>query len=146
MEEEIYNMDFTIEKDVKEKVIVKFAAKQHGAFNVFKYYWQPFVWAAVIGLRNNDRRELVGEKEQIFNFGTMLRNGGAKCVQALICMVIARHGSIDIMKKPKDAIIMINEYANGGFYEIIRMMEDNEFGINDLENVKQEIFGREQLD
>lgn len=143
MEDELFNMDFSLEKEMKEKVIVKFAAKQHGSFSVFRYYWQPFVWAAVIGFRNNTPLELNNEKEQIFNLSIMQRNGGEKCVQALICMVIAKYGSIDIMKNPRDVITIINEYANGGFHEIVRMIEDNEFGINDLENVKQEIFGRE---
>ena len=35
----------------------------------------------------------------------------------------------------------INEYANGGFYYIMKMMQDQSIS-NDLEWVKQEIFGR----
>ena len=40
------------------------------------------------------------------------------------------------------AIDLINEYANGGFYYIMKMMQDQPI-TNDLEWVKQEIFGRE---
>lgn len=146
IDEELYNLDFTLEKEMKEKIVVKFAAKQHGYYNVFRYYWQPFVWAAIIGFRKNIRIELTGEREQIFNMGIMMRNGGSKCVQALICLCIAKSGSLEIMKDLKKMIAMINEYANGGFYEILRMIEDNEFGVNDFENVKMEILSRDYLD
>ena len=72
----------------------------------------------------------------------MKANGGEKDAQALICMCIARFGSIDIMKNPSDAIQLISEYANGGFYHIMKLMENGENSFNDLEKVKQEIFSR----
>ena len=72
----------------------------------------------------------------------MMNNGGEKVAQALICMAIARTGSLDIMKNPNDAISLINEYANGGFYHIMKLMENGENSFNDLEKVKQEIFSR----
>jgi hypothetical protein len=46
------------------------------------------------------------------------------------------------MKNPQDAINLINEYANGGFYHIMKLMENGENSFNDLEKVKQEIFSR----
>ena len=46
------------------------------------------------------------------------------------------------MKEPTKAIDLINEYANGGFYYIMKIMQDQPV-TNDLEWVKQEIFGRE---
>ena len=59
-----------------------------------------------------------------------------------ICLAIAKAGSLDIMKNPSDAINLINEYANGGFYHIMKLMENGENSFNDLEKVKQEIFSR----
>ena len=72
----------------------------------------------------------------------MLNNGGEKDAQALICLAIAKAGSLDIMKNPTEAINLINEYANGGFYHIMKLMENGENSFNDLEKVKQEIFSR----
>ena len=72
----------------------------------------------------------------------MFNNGGEKDAQALICLAIAKAGSLDIMKNPQDAINLINEYANGGFYHIMKLMENGENSFNDLEKVKQEIFSR----
>lgn len=46
------------------------------------------------------------------------------------------------LKEPTKAIDLINEYANGGFYYIMKIMQDQPV-TNDLEWVKQEIFGRE---
>ena len=65
-----------------------------------------------------------------------------KDAEALLCMCIAKTGSLEIMKEPSKAIDLINEYANGGFYYIMKMMQDQSIS-NDLEWVKQEIFGRE---
>ena len=140
--DDIFEIKFPIELNVKEKVILKFSNKQGGAFNIFSYYWQCFVWAATIGFLRNERRPLSTGIERIFNLNIMKSNGGEKVAQALICMCIARTGSLDIMKTPSDAIQVISEYANGGFYHIMKLMENGENSFNDLEKVKQEIFSR----
>ena len=88
-------------------------------------------------------RQLATGTERIFSLNTMKGNGGEKDAQALICMCIARMGSIDIMKDPNEAIQVISEYANGGFYHIMKLMENGENTFNDFEKVKQEIFSRD---
>lgn len=140
--DDIFDIKFPIEQEIKEKVIVKFSNKQGGAYNIFSYYWQCFVWAATIGYLRNEPRKLSTGIERIFSLNTMKANGGEKVAQALICMCIARSGSIDIMKNPSDAIQQISEFANGGFYHIMKLMENGENSFNDLEKVKQEIFSR----
>jgi hypothetical protein len=140
--DDIFDIKFPIEQEIKEKVIVKFSNKQGGAYNIFSYYWQCFVWAATIGYLRNEPRKLSTGIERIFSLNTMKANGGEKDAQALICMCIARSGSIDIMKNPTDAIQQISEFANGGFYHIMKLMENGENSFNDLEKVKQEIFSR----
>ena len=139
---DIFEIKFPIESGVKEKVIVSFSTKQGGDFAIFSYYWQCFVWAATIGFLRNDPRELKSPIERIFSLNTMKGNGGEKAAHALICMCIARCGSLDIMKDPELAIKRISEYANGGFYYIMKLMENGENAFNDLEKVKQEIFSR----
>ena len=141
--EDIFEIKFPIELDIKDKVITKFSNKQGGAYNIFSYYWQCFVWAATIGFLRNDRRPLATGTERIFSLNTMRSNGGEKDAQALLCMCIARTGSVDIMKSPSDAISVISEYANGGFYHILQLMENGENTFNDFEKVKQEIFSRD---
>lgn len=141
--EDIFEIKFPIEQEIKEKVIIKFSNKQGGAYNIFSYYWQCFVWAATIGFLRNERRKLSTGIERVFSLNTMKANGGERDAQALICMCIARSGSIDIMKNPVDAILQISEYANGGFYHIMKLMENGENSFNDLEKVKQEIFARD---
>ena len=140
--DDIFDIKFPIEQEIKENVIVKFSNKQGGAYNIFSYYWQCFVWAATIGYLRNESRKLSTGIERIFSLNTMKANGGEKDAQALICMCIARSGSIDIMKNPSDAIQQISEFANGGFYHIMKLMKNGENSFNDLEKVKQEIFSR----
>ena len=128
----IFEIKFSFEQYVKDNVILKFSNKQGGAYNVFSYHWQCFVWAAVVGFLHNERRPLQSPiADRPFNLNTMYHSGGEKDAEALLCMCIAKAGSLDI----------INEYANGGFYYILRMMEDKNI-TNDLEWVKQEIFMR----
>ena len=76
----------------------------------------------------------------------MWNNDGEKDAQALLCMCIAKAGSLDILKDPQKAIELINEYANAGFYYILKMTENGENTFNDLEKVKQEIFSREIIE
>ena len=139
----IFDIPFSFEQKTKEEVIYKFSNKQGGAYNVFSFHWQCFVWAAIIGFLRNERRPLTPPiADKPFKLNTMFNNGGEKDAQALICLAIAKAGTLDIMKNPTDAINLINEYANGGFYHIMKLMENGENSFNDLEKVKQEIFSR----
>ena len=139
----IFELRFSFEQKTKDEVIYKFSNKQGGDFNVFSYHWQCFVWAAIIGFLRNEPRKLTPPiADRPFSLNTMMNNHGEKDAQALICLAIAKAGSLDIMKNPADAINLINEYANGGFYHIMKLMENGENSFNDLEKVKQEIFSR----
>lgn len=140
--EDIFEIKFAFEQKVKDEVILKFSNKQGGDYNVFSYHWQAFVWAAILGFLHDERRPLQAPiADKPFNLNTMRNNNGEKDAHALICLCIAKCGSLDIMKTPSDAINVINEYANGGFYRIMKMMNENPMN-NDLEWVKQEIFSR----
>lgn len=139
----LFELRFSFEQKTKDEVIYKFSNKQGGNFNVFSFHWQCFVWAAIIGFLRNERRPLTPPiADKPFSLNTMMNNHGEKDAQALICLAIAKAGSLDIMKNPLEAINLINEYANGGFYHIMRLMENGENSFNDLEKVKQEIFSR----
>ena len=141
--EDIFEIKFSFEQKVKDEVIYKFANKQGGQFNVFSYHWQPFVWAAVIGFLRDERRPLsppIADKH--FSLSTMRAHEGENDARALICMCIAKAEALDILKNPQEAIQLINEYANGGFYHIMKLMENGENSFNDMEKVKQEIFNR----
>ena len=139
----IFDIPFSFEQKTKDEVIYKFSNKQGGAYNVFSFHWQCFVWAAIIGFLRDERKPLTPPiADKPFKLNTMLNNGGEKDAQALICLAIAKAKSLDIMKNPTDAINLINEYANGGFYHIMKLMENGENSFNDFEKVKQEIFSR----
>lgn len=142
--ENIFEIKFTFEQKMKEAIIEKFATKQGGNFNVFTYHWQCFAWAATIGFFYGEKRNLSTPlADKPFSLNTMRNNNGEKIAQALICLCISKTGSLDILKEPKNAIELINQYANGGFYYIQKLMDNGENSFNDLEKIKQEIFKRE---
>lgn len=144
--EDIFELRFSFEEKTKEEVIRKFSNKQGGKYNIFSFHWQCFVWAAVIGFLRDERRELLPPiADKPFSLNTMRAHDGELDAQALLCMCISKAGSLDILKNPQDAIQMINEYANGGFYHIMKLMENGENTFNDFEKVKQEIFSRNYL-
>lgn len=141
--EDIFEIRFAFEQKMKENVIVKFSNKQGGDYNVFSSHWQCFVWAATIGFIRNKRLPLTPPiADKPFSLSTMNRNGGEASAQALLCMCVAKHGNLEILKEPQKAINLINEYANGGFHYILDELNERPL-INDLEWVKQEIFSRE---
>ncbi len=145
--ENIFDIKFTFEQRAKDDVIYRFSNKQGGDFNVFAYHWQCFAWAAIIGFLHDRKRPLESPKaDQSFRLNTMMNNGGEKIAKALVCMCIAKTGTLDIMKEPQSAINLINEYANGGF-DYIREKINQDGGMNnDFEWVKQEVFSREIID
>ena len=141
----IFTTKFTYEKKTKESVVLKFSNKQGGDYFVFNYYWQSFAWAAIIGFIHDLRKPLQSPMaDRDFSFNTMRNGGGEKIVEALICLCIAKSGTVDIFKEPSRVIEMINEYANGGFYYIMDKL-DKEGMVNDFDWVKQEIFTREEI-
>ena len=141
--EVIFEIKFSFEKKVKDEVILKFSNKQGGDFNVFSYHWQCFAWAATVGFLHDLRKPLQSPlADRPFSLSTMKNGDGDKVAQALLCMCISKAGSLDILKEPQKAIDMINEYANGGFYYIMKELEAKPL-TNDLEWVKQEVFGRD---
>ena len=77
--EDIFEIRFTFEQKVKDDIIVKFANKQGGDFNVFSYHWQCFAWAAIIGFIYDQRRELQSPlADKPFSLNTMRNNQGEK--------------------------------------------------------------------
>lgn len=141
--EDIFEIRFSFEQKVKDDIIVKFSNKQGGDFNVFSYHWQCFAWAAVIGFLYEKPRPLQTPlADKPFSLNTMRNHSGDKIAQALLCMCVAKAGTLDILKEPDKAISLINEYANGGFYYIQNLIDNKENLFNDLEKVKQEIFKR----
>ncbi len=141
--ENIFDIKFTYEQFVRDNVILKFSNKQGGNYNAFSSYWQCFAWAAVIGFLRDERKPLGSPlADRPFSLRTMQNNEGEKVAQALICMCIAKNNSLDIMKNPVDAINMINEYANAGFYHILKLIETGENSFNDMQQILKEIFSR----
>lgn len=141
--ENIFDIKFTYEQFVRDNVIIKFSNKQGGDYNAFSSYWQCFAWAAVIGFLRDERKPLGSPlADRPFSLRTMQNNEGEKVAQALICMCIAKSNSLDVMKNPADAINMINEYANAGFYHILKLIETGENSFNDMQQILKEIFSR----
>lgn len=143
--DEIFSRKIPIEVNTQNAVIRRFANKQGGADNVFSYHWQAFAWAAVVGFIYDERKPLGSPKDKVFSLNTMNGNEGDKVAQALVCMCVAKAGNLEILKNPEEAINLIAEYANGGFYLILKMLDNGELsGYNDVEMVKSEIFSRQK--
>lgn len=142
MSNDIFEIKLPFEKSMREDVIINFSAKQGGKFNVFDSYWQCYAWAAVMGFLYCEPLPLESPIDRIFNLNTMRNNDGEHISNALVCMTIAKAGSVDILKDPNEFINLLAQYANAGFHKILKLIENGENSFNDLEKVKQEIFSR----
>jgi hypothetical protein len=140
---ELYDIKFSFEQKAKESIILKYSNRQGGDFNIFSYHWQCFAWAAIIGFLNDKRKPLKTPiADRPFSLNTMRNGNGEKIALALVCVCVAKSGSLELLKNPHQVIDMINEYANGGFQYIQTMIDKGENSFNDLERVKQEIISR----
>ena len=140
---ELYDIKFSFEQKAKESIILKYSNRQGGDFNIFSYHWQCFAWAAIIGFLNDKRKPLKTPiADRPFSLNTMRNGNGEKIAFALVCVCVAKSGSLELLKNPHQVIDMINEYANGGFQYIQTMIDNGENSFNDLEKVKQEIISR----
>lgn len=140
---ELYDIKFSFEQKAKESIILKYSNRQGGDFNIFSYHWQCFAWAAIIGFLNDKRKPLKTPiADRPFSLNTMRNGNGEKIASALVCVCVAKSGSLELLKDPHQVIDMINEYANGGFQYIQTMIDKGENSFNDLEKVKQEIISR----
>lgn len=141
--EKLFETKFKYEKQFKDKIILKFANAQGVTGKVFTNYWQCFAWAAVVGFLTEKPRKLNNIGDQSFSLKTMKDGGGEIIAEALVCMCIAKAGNVDILKTPEEAIELINEYANAGFYKLAEKLEETPLSGSDFEWVLQEIFERE---
>lgn len=138
----IFEIKFSYEREIRDKVVKIFSEKQGGKYSIFSHYWQCFAWAAAIGYVKCKPRPLSGAlADKAFSLNTMMNNNGEKDAKAILCMCIAKEGTLDILKDPEAAIAQINEYANAGFHYILDKMEGSPMH-NDIEWVKREILTR----
>jgi len=120
-----------IRKDNKEKIIEKLSRKQAeegGDRKFFNQYWQPFVWATIIGFIN-DRREPITEEydSDVFRYSA-INNQAPDILKSLIVMAIGKFNKniqddMGLIEKCNDITRIIDEYANGGFEIISRKLD-----------------------
>lgn len=130
---EIISYSPKIQKEYKEKIILKLSRKQAeegGDRRFFNQYWQPFAWAATIGFLDGNPLPIEGESDDdVFKY-SVINNQAPDILKSLIVMAIAQFDSeIKDDKKnlsdPSAIVKIINEYANRGFRIITKKLEDN---------------------
>lgn len=130
---EIISYSPKIQKEYKEKIILKLSRKQAeegGDRRFFNQYWQPFAWAATIGFLDGNPLPIEGESDDdVFKY-SVINNQAPDILKSLIVMAIAQFDSEikDDKKNLSDPIAIvkiINEYANRGFRIITKKLEDN---------------------
>ena len=146
--EELFEVQFKYERQYRDKIVYRFAAAQGSRDkNVFSYHWQCFAWAAIVGFLTGKPKKLENAlADRSFSLKAMRTYNGERIAEALICLCIAKAGTVDILKTPESAIELINEYANAGFYKLSEMLDDNPVSGSDLQWVLQEIFSRDVIE
>jgi hypothetical protein len=143
--ESIYNQSFKFEKSKREGIMRDYSTTENkDKYKPFSYLWQCFAWAAFIGFINNKRDPLIPPiADRPFELNTMKNNGGETVAKALITLAIAKsENGVEILKSPEDLRSLIEEYANGGFNHIQKLISNGQYDFNSHEKFILEIQSR----
>lgn len=83
-----------------------------------------FMWAAVLGYRNGERRSITGKKLTIFRWAQFSSQTDVPLLKAL---AIADDGNVDVLVSQSEILTIAEEYANAGIHEL-RMNVLDEYG------------------
>lgn len=120
-----------IRKDYKEKIVEKLSRKQAeegGDRKFFNQYWQPFVWATIIGFKNDRRVPIIEAYDSdVFRYN-VINNQAPDILKSIIVMAIGKFNKniqddIGLIENCNDITRIIDEYANGGFEIISRKLD-----------------------
>lgn len=90
----------------------------------FRTMKDVFMWAAVSGYRNGERRPITGKKVTIFRWAQFSSQIDTPLLKAL---AIANNGNVDVLISQDEILIIAEEYANAGIHELRASMLD-EYG------------------
>jgi dnd system-associated protein 4 len=140
--EEIYSQPFKFEKSKREGIMRDYSTTENkDKYKPFSYLWQCFAWAAILGFINKKREPLIPPiADKPFDLNTMKNNGGETIAKALTILAISKSKKgIEILKSPDEFRILIEEYANGGFNYIEKLIANEQFDFNSHEKFLLEI-------
>lgn len=81
----------------------------------FRTMKDVFMWAAILGYRNGERRSITGKKLTIFRWAQFSSQTDVPLLKAL---AIADDGNVDILTSQNEILIIAEEYANAGIHEL----------------------------
>lgn len=90
----------------------------------FRTMKDVFMWAAILGYRNGERRSITGKKVTIFRWAQFSSQTDVPLLKAL---AIADNSNVDILMSQEEILIIAEEYANAGIHEL-RMNVLDEYG------------------
>ena len=94
----------------------------------FHHMWELFVYATIVGIRHNKSKPIV-KPHKPFRW----LNIGAEHQKSLLILVIAKHGSFDILVDKDDLKKTLEEYANGGLIIMDQEIKNNPSAYADSE-------------
>jgi len=144
--EKIEGLKPKISKVHKQFIVEKYA-ENAGVHEItttkfMKMQWQPFAWAAILGLVHDKCSEIVGDTaDSAFNYSVIFKNANDVFYTIILCLV-ARKG-YEVLKDPSQLNSIISQYAEGGFQLINTMLR--EYGddyFNNSDNFLKEVLNR----
>ncbi len=90
----------------------------------FRTMKDVFMWAAVLGYRNGERRPITGKKVTIFRWAQFSSQIDTPLLKAL---AIADNGNVDVLISQDEILAIAEGYANAGIHEL-RVSVLDEYG------------------
>lgn len=90
----------------------------------FRTMKDVFMWAAILGYRDGERRPITGKKVTIFRWAQFSSQIDVPLLKAL---AISDNGNVDVLISQDEILIIAEEYANAGIHELRTSVMD-EYG------------------
>jgi dnd system-associated protein 4 len=81
----------------------------------FRTMKDVFLWAAALGFKKGERRELTGKRETIFRWAQFSPQTDLPLLKAL---AIAKTGDVEVLARQEEILTIAEEYANAGIHEL----------------------------
>ena len=115
MTEETSNRDTIMIEESAHEIYKQLTEGNNAQIVPFRTMKDVFMWAVCLGVQQGKKRPLTGKKVIVFRWAQF---DGQVDVPLFKAIAIADSGDINILLKRNDILSLVEEYANGGIYDL----------------------------
>ena len=115
MTEDIGNRETVVIEESAHEIYKQFTEGSNVQSIPFRTMKDVFMWSVCLGVQQDKKRPLTGKKVTIFRWAQFDAQIDVPLFKAI---AIADSGDINILLKRNEILSLVEEYANGGIYDL----------------------------